>query len=456
MGGSSQRKRSSAPGQPDRREIAQDLFREHLDLDRITRVTKALHADGKPERRQQPSFLLDRDDTDIHPPCGSSMATSVADTLPPAERGAADNRPGSHAVSWSGRGVYLRVAAVLALVMPAVVIPAVVHDGQRSVFPVAADIARVDTAAPPRPSMPTAWPIRGLEPGGLQTWTMWDRPTRSYGPVTPVQYLETQPDLMASVAVRTSLPNGPPLQLASFTPTYEPVPNGGRADLVPAVHLRSPATGVLKSKPVLPGVPNRLQHQAAVIDTPDNFHDGIRFRQMLPVRAASVPALPLIDDTNSSPSPVRTASLFEVARPSLTGFIKPATDVDTGFPEIGEPVGLTRPRARPDPVTLSPAPATAVGSGPARIVIHYNSVNSGRLRADGLAQQLSATGIGSVELRSVGFEISRDNIRFFFPADSSVARRVGGVMTNSGATIRDFSTFRPSPRRGTIEIWLAS
>ncbi len=113
----------------------------------------------------------------------------------------------------------------------------------------------------------------------------------------------------------------------------------------------------------------------------------------------------------------------------------------------------------PDPAPVA-GPAPAPGSGrrspvappPGRytVLVHAPAgVERARVERDMAA--LRATGLGPGKPRRVGFRISRSNVRYFHPADRAAAARLAEAI---GAQLRDFTSFRPQPPEGTIEVWL--
>ncbi|MEL6517154.1 MAG: hypothetical protein AAFQ39_05515 [Pseudomonadota bacterium] len=82
------------------------------------------------------------------------------------------------------------------------------------------------------------------------------------------------------------------------------------------------------------------------------------------------------------------------------------------------------------------------------------------VHAPGTAQQSAASAI--TVLRTVGLEatltapvafgISQSNIRYFHAEDRAAAAEVARLLN---ADLRDFTDFRPSPRAGTVEVWIA-
>jgi len=67
-------------------------------------------------------------------------------------------------------------------------------------------------------------------------------------------------------------------------------------------------------------------------------------------------------------------------------------------------------------------------------------------------ESLQATGYAIGSPRRVNFKIRDSNVRYFFAADAEAARELAAVV---GGSARDFTSYRPSPPPGTIEVWLA-
>jgi len=63
---------------------------------------------------------------------------------------------------------------------------------------------------------------------------------------------------------------------------------------------------------------------------------------------------------------------------------------------------------------------------------------------------------GTVEARRVAATPAKPSIRYFHPEDEPSARSAAAWLADMGLnwTLQDFSTFRPLPSRGTIEVWL--
>lgn len=72
--------------------------------------------------------------------------------------------------------------------------------------------------------------------------------------------------------------------------------------------------------------------------------------------------------------------------------------------------------------------------------------------ADEIAEDLSLRGHDLAAIEPVDLKISQRNIRYFHDEDRGEAARLAEAY---GARLRDFTSFRPTPEEGTLEIWLA-
>ena len=72
--------------------------------------------------------------------------------------------------------------------------------------------------------------------------------------------------------------------------------------------------------------------------------------------------------------------------------------------------------------------------------------------ADEIAADLTARGHSISAVTSVNMRISERNVRFFHEEDRGEAALLAEAYD---ARLRDFTSFRPSPAEGTVEIWLA-
>ena len=109
------------------------------------------------------------------------------------------------------------------------------------------------------------------------------------------------------------------------------------------------------------------------------------------------------------------------------------------------------PSWQPRDATLLSPPSSSEG----RVVIHYRTGSeAGEAEAARLAAVVAPLA-AKVQTRVVADTPSAPVIRFFHPEDAERARQLADVLGGAGPRwdVRNFSSFRPSPSLGTIEVW---
>ena len=174
-------------------------------------------------------------------------------------------------------------------------------------------------------------------------------------------------------------------------------------------------------------------------------------------------------DAPGTPSAAEAPSLGNLARPESTrpgpaGAPRPSALSEPGA-GTGSPVERLRASlgdaasTQASPREEQPPPAepldvsAAVG---ARIFIHYPP--DAQAEADALAAEMEGADLTAVT-RPAGVSISESNVRFFHDADREAAREVSKMLAEHlGGGLppaRDFTSFRPQPEPGLVEVWLA-
>ena len=102
------------------------------------------------------------------------------------------------------------------------------------------------------------------------------------------------------------------------------------------------------------------------------------------------------------------------------------------------------------------APAAPGAAASLRVVIH---AQAGSGNGEALSARLLASPrprISTVETRRVAATPAKPSIRYFHLEDEPSARLAASWLADTGLnwTLQDFSTFRPLPSRGMIEVWL--
>lgn len=192
------------------------------------------------------------------------------------------------------------------------------------------------------------------------------------------------------------------------------------------------------------------------------------FDSWLPVPDLLAVATVPTDYTGGAPE---YAALLEAAPESTSDGAVAASDPTPG-PTAAPTVGLIEkpavsavastnrridPLPEPEVPVLVPRPQGSPGQGPVRVVIHHRTGDAAAVaRARELQELLAADRGFNVEIRSVSVLVSADNIRIFFESDRQKARNTRDLVASGPIPIRNFSDYRPLPRPGTIEIWLAA
>jgi hypothetical protein len=178
-----------------------------------------------------------------------------------------------------------------------------------------------------------------------------------------------------------------------------------------------------------------------------------------PLPATPEPAIP-------APSDAALAGLppVETAKPSLQELIgEPLVAREPSMTLRPEDPALAITPAAPAPVPAArPVVEAALPQG-LRVFIHFSGGNArATAQAQALEQTLRQRGADVIGMVPVQFPIGRASVRYFHPEDQVAAIRLLGTARDRLAAggqaplaPSDFTTFRPSPRPGTLEVWLA-
>ena len=122
----------------------------------------------------------------------------------------------------------------------------------------------------------------------------------------------------------------------------------------------------------------------------------------------------------------------------------PATVASESDAAVATETNTTAPLASPNDLRLPGAEGYAV------VLNAPNTLSDEEVAT--AANEIRETGMSIGQVERVDFRISATQVRFFRPEDEAPA----AVMANRiGAQARDFTSYRPSPPAGTIEIFLA-
>ncbi|WP_405401638.1 hypothetical protein [Paracoccus sp. Ld10] len=159
--------------------------------------------------------------------------------------------------------------------------------------------------------------------------------------------------------------------------------------------------------------------------------------------------LPALPGQIVEPAPEALSAAPPAPRPARPAAAEPAPQTLASAAPVAA-VPVARPQ---NPPAANPATSSRT-LGQARVVIHYSERDNPE-RVEQVARLLRAVGTGEVETRPVPYIIDRQSIRYFFAADRDVSGIIGDAIGGGGrATVSDFTFFQPSPRGGTVEIWL--
>ncbi|MBI0535743.1 hypothetical protein D9599_09175 [Roseomonas sp. KE2513] len=163
----------------------------------------------------------------------------------------------------------------------------------------------------------------------------------------------------------------------------------------------------------------------------------------VPAAPTPAPAEPVPSTPPPAPAPVE-GNAAPAAEPPAPTAIPPVPPVNQGF---------LAPPAPPVPAE-APVVAEAAGGPPARVIVHFLSATP-QGRSERLLAGLTAR-YPDLQVRRGGRGPSFAAVRHFLPADAGSAATVAALLASSGveARVQDFSSYRPRPRPGTIEVWL--
>jgi hypothetical protein len=214
-------------------------------------------------------------------------------------------------------------------------------------------------------------------------------------------------------------------------------------------------------------VAQRLADADAVLAAVRSAADPVAVAAWESREATQTPLAPIGEPPTPLPLPVAIAAIEEpptplplaelpVADPPLAAIEEPP--LPRALAQLPAPsdelvAALALPRLAPEPAPAAPkAPVpSAVG---ARVVIHHVARAA---EADRVARLLPQ-GVVLAEIRSVRASPAAPDIRYFFAEDREAAERLAQALSRqAGARVpaRNFSHFRPLPRPGTLELWLA-
>ena len=228
-------------------------------------------------------------------------------------------------------------------------------------------------------------------------------------------------------------------------------PAVGRDPRPPVTRNSVPAlSGLIAVSPLGPsaGSPTGAKAPVAVRDVPIPSRDtpAPAGEIATPPRLVPTPVREVPIPTREVPTPVREVST------SVRDVSPPARDVSPPVRDVSPP----REAAAPSILQATSRESPATAQVPARIVIHHYDGDAAALaRALNMKEVLASRPGFTVEVRPVAARVSADNIRVFYETDRETAYAARNVVAGGTVPIRDFTDYRPLPRPGTIELWLA-
>ena len=257
---------------------------------------------------------------------------------------------------------------------------------------------------------------------------------------------------------RTPDTSGPPAaapsEVAEAAPSFVPAAATPPEAALPPEAAATPAPEA--SPPPLTAIAPALPAAAPPPPTAEDAED-----------AAAVPAGPISATLNGRPypRPVPPPASARAAEPPeedvALNVAAPGAATESGGATEGETEALATDFADADidiiveaPAEPDPAPTPAIDPALAgtRVFVHAPP-SVGRAGAEEVVASLAAAGFPDVSRVSARDSVAGTNIRYFLPEDAAAADRLAAILGN-GAIARDFTAFRPSPRGGTLEVWL--
>lgn len=132
----------------------------------------------------------------------------------------------------------------------------------------------------------------------------------------------------------------------------------------------------------------------------------------------------------------------------------PLAQVRAELPEAAVPAAALPRAERPRP-RLAPAVADAADLAEARVIVRMGSDVAEVRRAEVLAL-LDASGVGSIEVQSVPFAVSRPRLGYFDPNDRGVAEALAALIAPAAGRIavRSYDDLLAEPAPGRLDLWL--
>ncbi len=216
----------------------------------------------------------------------------------------------------------------------------------------------------------------------------------------------------------------------------------------PTAPWAGPDTAVINAPKLLraPIAPEIIATEKFATAAPDLLHNAA-FSFALPSYDGNAPEVQIAPAV--VPPVVLTAT--PPARPVTDAAVSPeiteeAPNLDVVLVETQVDIPLDNIEA-----VVAPSTPPLVLDAGLEIVLHYPN-RVALASAEALTGTAANAGFTVDKLRPSGFSISKTNIRYFHEEDAAAAEVLADAI---GGDVRDFTSFRPSPSKGIVEIWMA-
>jgi hypothetical protein len=273
----------------------------------------------------------------------------------------------------------------------------------------------LERVAPPAPTTPdaTASEARAADTALALDWVPATAPA---GDLVPVQATEAAPAAAAAAAA--------PADAAD--PVSDPPP---------------PALAAPASDPALPAPTSTAEAEA------EPAMPAAALASIFPLDPPPAePVPPLAADPATAPDPGPAGIAEADAAAPATADLRPRPR-----PARGEPLATASAAGESEPQSA------AAAQSPARVTVHVPT-RASESRTDAVVAALAEAGVPPTGAVRVPMTIGQSNIRFYFPEDAAAAGAMAATLAAAtGTTVepRDFTSHRPRPSPGTLEVWLA-
>ena len=165
-------------------------------------------------------------------------------------------------------------------------------------------------------------------------------------------------------------------------------------------------------------------------------------------------------DADQVPAALRLNPMIEEKTPVVTAESPPVLDrrttadldaINPADQPPAMPVDPVAPRRSAGQIGKPSSAATAPADVPLQVALHL-SPDLSQADLDGAAATITTAGIELASTSIASFSVLQSEVRFFHQGDALSATKMAEEMR---IRVRDYSTYRPVPVAGTLEIWFA-